>query len=172
MAYTYSKIATYTMGSTGSTSVDFLNIPQTYTDLLILVSARTTRSAFTDPLNLELNGSNTNDTAKDLESDGSAVVSGNFTTATEIMRVPSASSTASTFGNGSIYIPNYTSSNYKSSSGDSVTERNATTESYIKITAGLWSNTSPVTSIRIASQTGNTFVQYSTFHLYGIKAEL
>jgi hypothetical protein len=37
-----------------------------------------------------------------------------------------ASATAGTFSNSEIYIPNYTSSNQKSFSSDSVTENNAT----------------------------------------------
>ena len=45
MAYTYSKIASVTVGSGGSTSIEFLAIPQNYTDLVIKVSGRSARSA-------------------------------------------------------------------------------------------------------------------------------
>jgi hypothetical protein len=82
--------------------------------------------------------------------------------------VPSTA-TANTFSNGEIYIPNYTSSNFKSVSADNVQENNATAaDGYL--VSGLWSNTSPINSISIAS--GSNFAQHSTFHLYGIKAEL
>jgi hypothetical protein len=38
MAYTYSKLATYTVGSSSILSMAFLNIPQTYTDLVLKIS--------------------------------------------------------------------------------------------------------------------------------------
>ena len=84
------------------------------------------------------------------------------------MWVPGATATASTFGNGDIYIPNYAGSNYKSASADTVSENNAST-GYDDMTAGLWSNTAAITSIAISSFTSSTIIQYSTFYLYGIK---
>jgi len=168
MANTYTLIASSTVGSGGSAYIEFSSIPSTYTDLCVVFSARSNRSADTDPINLELNGSTINDSSRYLYGDGSSAASGSSTSQTEIARMPAANATASTFGNGLIYIPNYTSSNYKSSSGDSVTENNGTT-AYAKLSAGLWSDTSAVTSVKITSQTGNNFVQYSTAYLYGIK---
>jgi len=73
--------------------------------------------------------------------------------------------TASTFGNGQVYIPNYAGSNNKSTSADTVSEDNATL-AYSALTAGLWSNTAAITSITIAAVTN--FAQYSTAYLYGI----
>jgi hypothetical protein len=40
MAYTYSKIASVTIGSGGSSSINFIAIPQNYTDLILKLSAR------------------------------------------------------------------------------------------------------------------------------------
>ena len=78
--------------------------------------------------------------------------------------------TASTFGNAELYIPNYTSSNNKSFSADSVTENNATA-AYSQLIAGLWSNVTAITSLSLAPSSG-TFVQHSTATLYGVKAEV
>jgi len=164
-------ITSVTVGSGGTSSVTLPatgTIPATYTDLYVLLSARSNRSADSDPINLELNGSTANDTSRYIEGDGSSVSSGTAGgTQTEISRVPAANATANTFGNASIYIPNYASSNNKSSSGDAVTENNGTT-AFTKLTAGLWSDSTAVTTIRLVSQTGNNFVQGSTFYLYGI----
>lgn len=40
MANTYKKIATVTVGSGGTTSIQFTNIPNTYTDLVVMASLR------------------------------------------------------------------------------------------------------------------------------------
>ena len=65
---TMTKLATYTVGAGGDSSVTFSNIPQTYTDLVIRVSARTTRSASTlNILYVTFNGVTTNQTARVVE---------------------------------------------------------------------------------------------------------
>ena len=171
MAYTYSKIATYTVGSGGIPSVSFLNIPQNYTDLVVKMSIRDTYTgAVTRPFVLKINGSTTSYSARFLLGDGSSASSFTDTTG-YIGYETTASATANTFANVEVYLPNYTSSNYKSYSIDGVTENNGTTAN-ASLVASLWSNTSPVTSISLEPFSGNTFVQYSSFHLYGIKAEL
>jgi len=168
MATTYELISSVTVGSGGTANIEFTGIPATYTDLVVLLSARSNRAADSDPVNLEFNGSSSNDTSRYLEGDGSSAYSGTAGgTQTEIARIPAANATASTFGNALIYVPNYLSSNYKSSSGDAVTENNGTT-AFAKLVAGLWSSTSAITSVKLISQTSNNFVQYSTAYLYGI----
>jgi hypothetical protein len=167
MAYTYSKIATYTVGSGGVASIDFLNIPQTYTDLVLKLSARTAAGS-DDAFYVRFNNTTTGYSGKRLWANGSSVGSDSpeyFGT------VPYSSLTASTFGNAEVYIPNYTGSTNKSASTDATQENNATF-SVLTMVASLWSNTAPITSIKITSFTGSNFAQYSTAHLYGIKAEL
>jgi hypothetical protein len=164
MAFTYSKIANYTVGSGGVPSVSFLNIPQTYTDLFIKISCRLdTNDSFG---RINFNGTTT--TKLRLYGDGAGTASD--TNAIVDFRINPANSTASTFSNGSLYIPNYTSSNYKSYSIDTVYENNATT-AIMMLLSGLWSNTAAINSVTFLPQSGN-FVQYSSFHLYGIKAEV
>jgi hypothetical protein len=173
MAYTYSKLATYTVGSGGIKSVDFLNIPQNYTDLIIKYSSRETTAQAYGDLVMRFNGdSGTNYGILFLR--GSGTGSGSQTGSYSGIYLGSGvgnSATANTFGNGEVYIPNYTSSTYKSASGDSVGENNASL-AYASIGASVWNNTSPITSISITGYYGDTIMQYSTFHLYGIKAEL
>lgn len=167
MATTYELIDSYTVGSGGASSVTLGSggtIPNTYTDLLVKISSRF--SSAINNINLSLNGSTSNFSRKTLDGDGSSAASyggnDNF-----MVSSVSSSNTANTFGNAEVYIPNYTSSNYKSISVDGVAENNAT-QSYSDLNAMLWSNTAVITSITFTPSSGN-FVQYSTFYLYGIK---
>jgi hypothetical protein len=85
----------------------------------------------------------------------------------DILGIPAATSTANTFGNVAIYIPNYTSSNNKSISVDGVGENNATT-AFADLYAGLWANSSAITSITLYNIISD-FAEFSTATLYGIK---
>jgi len=163
MANTFKKIQTVTVGSGGASSIDFTSIPQTYTDLKIVLSGRTTDSGATTA-NVTFNGLSTNLSSRVLVGTGSSALSG---TDTKIpVRINWSTSTSSTFGNAEIYIPNYTSANNKSVSTDSVNENNAT-EAYMTLGAHLWSSTAAINQVTITPATGN-FVQYSTATLYGV----
>ena len=167
MPVTFIKIASATVGAGGTASINFTSIPNTYTDLLVLVSLRSTRGGGNvADVRAEFNGVTTGYTAKRLYGDGSAVGSDN-----SLASLGNASSqTANTFSSHYFYIPNYTSSNNKSFSLDSSTENNAT-GSYNTMSAYLWSNTAVITSVLIRDfSDGNTnnLVQYTTAVLYGI----
>ena len=168
MATTYKAIATVTVGSGGAASISFSSIPSTYTDLLILYSGRDVRTGDVySNWKIEFNGSSSNLSCRLLYGTGSSAASGTDTTIYGWQ--PGDSATASTFSNNLIYIPNYTSSNYKSVSIDTVEENN-TTSAYMGLTAGLWSNTAAITSITIKSYYASVNqAQYSTATLYGIK---
>ena len=168
MAYTYSKIATYTVGSGGIANIDFLNIPQNYTDLVLKLSLRNTANV--DWAGIRFNGVTTGYTNRAIQGTGAAVTSRNSTDPDLQVLTSENAFTASTFGNAEVYIPNYTSGNYKSWSIDTVLENNATT-AYMELGADLWSNTAPITSIKVYAQS-SLLAQYSTVHLYGIKAEV
>ena len=165
MAKTYSAIQTITVGSGGASSVTFSNIPQNYTDLVVKVSARSTST--TIGLQLEPNGSTSSITTINLEGRGSG--SGSYSSTNIVGYLVPSSATANTFANTEIYIPKYTSSNYKSVSADSVNENNGTS-AYSVLTAWLWSNTAAITSLVFQTDgpSTNSFAQYSTFTLYGI----
>jgi len=161
------------VGSGGASSVTFSSIPSTFTDLKVVTSIRTTRSN-TDPgadIQVYFNGSGgTAYSLKELRGIGSGTPGSGSTTGAAYLGFligHSSYGTANTFANTEIYIPNYTSSNYKSVSCDSVIENNGTT-AFANLYAGLWSNTSAITSITIADNNSSSFVQYSSFYLYGI----
>ena len=169
MANTFIKIQTITVGSGGVANVEFTSIPQTYTDLLILISMRTTRSATVDAINVGFNGGYSNLTSRELYGSGTGVGSGTDPSSNYVGYVSGDTATGSVFGNGAIYIPNYTSANFKSSSGDSVSENNGS-QSFQSFEANLFSNTAAITSIKLASYLSNNLMQYSTATLYGIKS--
>jgi hypothetical protein len=163
---TYTLIASNTVGSGGVASVTFSSIPTTYTDLVVLVSCRSSQvGAFADYGQITFNGSSSTFSYKDVYGNGSSASSTGASVNTIFVYQGNAA-TASTFGNASIYIPNYTSANNKSFSIDSVVENNGTT-GYDTLTAGLWSTTTAINSVGLAPASG-TWLQHSTFTLYGI----
>jgi len=144
-------------------SVTFSTIPQTYTDLKIVFSARNTTTE--NGVLLSFNGSSANLTNLRLYASGSSIAS--FSGSDLFAYGVRSDHTASTFGNTEIYIPNYTSSTYKSVLIDNANERDAAS-SEMALIAGLWSNTANITSIGLASTGAGTFAQHTTFYLYGI----
>jgi hypothetical protein len=148
-----------TLGS-NTASVTFSSIPQTYTDLKLVISSRTS-FATTSSLLFQPNGSTSNLTAKRIYGTGTTVLSDTGTNALQ----NGQDTTSNTFTNIEVYFPNYTSSNYKSFSLDGVMENNATF-AYAYMLAYLWSDTAAISSLTLAAD-GN-FVSGSTFYLYGI----
>ena len=165
MATTYEAIATVTVGSGGAANIEFTSIPATYTDILAVFSVRSD-SGNVDT-ELQFNSSTSNLSSRWLVGSGSGVSSASFGTSIQMGGSTKSTWTSNTFGNVSVYVTNYASSNNKSISIDSVSENNAT-EAYATLTAGLWSNSAAITSLKIKAGSGN-FVQYSTATLYGIK---
>jgi hypothetical protein len=161
MANTYKLIEAKTLSSSQS-SVEFTSIPQTYTDLLVKASLR--GDSTYDLCWIRFNSVSTNLSGKSLQGNGSSV---NSFAEAPYGRSQTSSSTANTFSSIEAYITNYASSDYKSISVDSVGENNAA-EAYLTVGAGLWSNTSAITSIQFVPSGGN-FVSGSTFYLYGVK---
>ena len=175
MAYTYSKLASVTIGSGGSSSIDFIAIPQNYTDLLLKTSLRSTLVDTEDWVSLQFNNSSvTAYSLRILYGNGTSALSLSTSSAADIQYSSVAvatNSTASTFSNAEYYIPNYAGSNNKSISIDGVSEANAT-KAFTTLNASLWANASPITSIKLFCDTTGNFAQYSTATLYGIKAEV
>ena len=164
MANTYQLIEAKTLTTT-TASITFSSIPQTYTDLLVLVSARGDAGGQRDCY-ISFNGSTSNFSNRFIEMSNNIISSG--TTARYIGPVSGTTTTANVFSNAAIYIPNYTGSTYKSFSGDFVAENNAQGTNAIDLSAQLWSDTAAITSVGFAPSSGS-FIQYSTFYLYGIK---
>lgn len=155
-------IETKTLGSAAA-SIEFTSIPQDGTDLVVWISAR---SASGDETRLALNGSTSNFSRRDLRGTGSSVSSSSGSD-NYLGEMGNSGQTADTFGSMSLYIPNYAGSTNKSYSVETVNENNATGASQ-RILAGLWSNTSAITSLTISTNSGQNIVAGSTISLYKI----
>jgi len=168
MPNTYTLLETITVGAAGASSVTFNSIPQTgYTDLILKISARTNYAGVYDFGYLTINGTNTG-TYRGLYGTGSAA--GSETAASlRPFYFNANTATASVFSSHDVYIPNYTSSNLKSVSVDNVTENNATS-AITSISALVNGSTSAVTQLSLSSGNSASFMQYSTFSLYGVSA--
>ena len=166
MANTYEIISKVTVGSGGTTVIDFTSIPSTYTDLLLKLSIRNSQSSgsWNDAV-ITFNG--TTYTLSQIRITGVPPATGSSTETSIRVRVNNAGTTANTFGNAELYFPNYTSANFKSISIDEVTENNATS-AWASLVAGLVQTTAAISRITITASTDN-WVENSTAYLYGIK---
>ena len=164
MTIAMQPIYTQTVGAGGAAIIDFNNIPQFYTDLMLVVSARNSVSNEADIVfNLDYGATRT---TRGIFGSGSVASS----SAPSDIRVyaTAPSQTASTFASSTLYIPNYASNTLKSMTSDSVQENNATA-SFLSLRAHLWNSTAAITNIRLgATGASGTFTQHSTFTLYGI----
>ena len=157
---TFTLIAAAT-ASGSSPTISFSAIPSTYTDLVVKFSLRSDTTGVTN-FNVTLNSANP--TQRNLE--------GASTSATTDLNTysyaPASGITASTYGNGELYIPNYLSSVAKSVTLDNVSENNATGSNRLELTVKLYSSvTSAVTSIALTDIYGN-WTNLSTAYLYGV----
>lgn len=150
-------------------TIELTNIPSTYTDLMMLVSARVDGSAFSafnDDTKIIINGgfSSSNFSYRNLFGEGSG--SGISDTWDGRNFTNNSQSTANTFSNMSVYVPNYAGSTQKSFTVDSIVETNGTPGRQL-IAAGVWNQTSAITSIGVRGSYG-LFVPGSSVTLYGI----
>jgi hypothetical protein len=158
-------ISSVTVGAGGAANITFSSIPGTYTDLVVVYSGRS--SGNDTDFQIRFNGSTTGYTVRYLAGSGSSAYSGNLTAYSLTAQVSWSATTANTFGSTIITIPNYAGSTNKSWSADSVSENNAST-AYQTLYAGVWANTSAITSITLQDIGADNHAQYSTAYLYGL----
>lgn len=155
--------------ASGVSSVTFSAIPQTYTDLILMISGRDSGNGSTvaNPGIKFNNDSGSNMSMRRVYADSPGASSTNSSAQNAIYDwyVSGSTSTASTFGATTIYIPNYTTANAKTFSIDTTYENNASLP-YMGFTAGLWNQTAAITVINLLAD--RTWAIGSTFSLYGI----
>jgi hypothetical protein len=172
MANTMTLIASNTVAAGGVSSVTFSIIPTTYTDLLLKVSHRSNVAGTPNgDSNLIINGETTNTNygeAFTYSTNGTAVVSSTGSPQNLGIRPNGNTSTANTFSNYEVYIPNYQLSQTKLVFFDGVDETNAAA-SFLTWANNKYINTAAITSIGIsAASYTQTILQNSTTYLYGI----
>lgn len=170
MPVTYTPIATgITTGS--SNSIVFTSIPQTYTDLLLVVNYRSQYASAYDNLYLYAdNTANGNYSSTWITGNGSSATSSRSTNdqyGSFVGYCPAASSASGTFGSTIIHIQNYTNTN----TFKTAIVRTNTADSFTTAAVALLRGTGAITSTG-AFNYGNAsnLVAGSTATLYGIKA--
>jgi hypothetical protein len=171
MATAITLISTVSVGSGGAANIEFTSIPATYTDLKLVLSGRTNRAAAGEEISIRVNGLTTGIySSRLLYALSSGAASALQSSATSLYggAIPAATATASTFGSLEMYLPNYTGSNNKSFSYESVFENNSTSAYELWVGAFLAATSSAISSINVFPANGGSYVQYSTAYLYGI----
>ena len=161
-------IESKTLAST-ATSITFTSIPQTFTDLVVFYNLRDANANAGNLIfghYISFNGSTSNFTQRYISVLTASLGSGT-TPARFLGWHPDRDGTANTFCNSAIYIPNYAGNTNKSYSVESTSEANSSRLAHT-ILAGLWSDTSAITSLTLSSDTGGTFAIGSLISLYGI----
>lgn len=166
MALVMTPIYTRVLTDNQTSTVTFNNIPQVYTDLKVVVSARQGGTQNSANAVLYLNGDTALGSFTLLFGNGSSTGSNRVSGYIDGFVTTAGTATASTFGNAELYIPNYTASNFKSIVSDSIYENNASVADQ-QFRAILWRSTNAITTLGISATVGN-FQQHSTFSLYGI----
>ena len=170
MPSTIETIYTRTAGSGGLGGFDFNNIPQTYTDLKVVISARSVTTGGLDSLGLMFNTVQTNVSNTQITGSGPSNASTSRSTYRAVMAIPGANQTANTFASIEIYIPNYRLSNFKQVIVDGGFSTTSTTVGRATFVADLWSQSTAITSLRFNTATsGQNFAEGSSFSLYGIR---
>ena len=164
MASTYSQIATTTLGS-AATSYTFSNIPQTYTNLVLVISPlrdATSGGYITAQFNSDT-GSNYSNTG--LLGNGTTTQSSRTSSQTFCYLNWSASTLSTTEPN--TIIASF--QNYSNTTTNKTYLARANAASVgVDAVVGLWRSTSAISTIAISRSTGS-FATGSTFTLYGIK---
>ena len=149
MALQLFKIASYEVENKGA-SVVFSSIPQGYTDLMVKVSAADSSGNQTIHFIIN-NDSASNYSERILRAYAAANVMSQVSLSRANIFSYSMGDTptvgAKIYNNMEIYIPNYTSANYKSISVDGAVDSNTSTVNEASLIAGLWSSTAAITSL-------------------------
>ena len=171
MPTTYEPIATTTLGSTAA-DITFTGISQSYTDLVVVVFARSTNASAEVAGFLRVgNGSidtGSNYSSTRLLGTGAAASSARATSVTRVAwdAIPANTSASGTFCATVISINNYSNATtYKT-----FLIRSNEPNNYVEATVGLWRNTAAINQVRIFGDGAADLAIGTVITLYGIKA--
>jgi len=164
----YESIATVTVGSGGSSTIDFTSIPSGFTHLQLRGINRNTTADNTFRLRFN-SDTGSNYSRHFLYGNGASALAaaGASQTSTGIGIIANSGNSASIFSAFVIDILDYKdTSKYKTMR--SLGGYDANGSGNVGLFSGVWMNTAAITSISLLSDSGNQN-QYSQFALYGIK---
>lgn len=173
MANTYIPLAKSVLTASQST-ITFSSIPSSYTDLILVCSAKNSRSDIAvSAMNMTFNNTGgtaysfTELTVTGLSSSTAGSARASSTSSISDIYISTDAGTANTFNTVEIYIPNYSGATNKIVGISSNMERNSD-YAYTAQIAGLFSDTTAINRIDLTAG-GYSFVSGSRFDLYGIK---
>lgn len=171
----FESIATVTVGAGGSSSISFTSIPSTFKHLQVRYIARCSRSDYTVA---SLYARFNSDSASNYSghylggNGGSAFAYGGANYSFSPAGVVAGTNvTANDFAAGVIDVLDYQNTNkYKTVRSLAGFNGNAAgTGDEINLQSGNWRNTNAISQIDFTLETGASFLQYSSFALYGIR---
>jgi hypothetical protein len=171
MAKAFELISTTTV-STAAFSFTLSSIPQTYTDLLLKINARSNFGSAGHEMQIITNSLTTGYSNRMAYVSGSSVLSANASNAfhTWAGGVVGTSANAAIFSNCEIYFPNYANTTTAKSMSADVTSGGNTAAGAMWINSGVNTNTAAISSLTLDCwQSFISFVAGTTFTLYGIK---
>jgi hypothetical protein len=159
---TYEPIATYTLSSSVSSQA-FTSIPGTYTDLVLVISAKNTVGQNYGNW-LQFNSSGGTDYSQTfLQVYNTSTQSGRNS---NIGYIEAGKTNANTFDANKININNYSNT----TTFKTILTRPNNGDFVSGALVGMWRNTSAITRIDVICETGANYTAGSTFTLYGITA--
>ena len=163
---TYDAISTQTLTSSAA-SVTFSSIPQTYTDLVLVVAVRYVASGGNG--SIQFNGdTGANYSYTRFDGNGTSATSGRSSNNSQIYLSTNGIGNTTDTSQINTSIQNYSNtSTYKTIISRAAW--NGSLGAEVDVRVGLWRSTSAISSILVAAYSQN-FSTGSTFTLYGIKA--
>lgn len=170
----YDALATYTVLSGGTSAIMFSGIPSTYTDLEIRAILKDTNTgADSQGLLMQYNGdSGANYSFHRLTGDGSSASAGSGTSQTSITvgGIIRSSSSASMFSSFIMTIKDYSNTSKNKTNRQILGwDTNNTTTGSIGEWSGAWYSTAAINSITFTIAGSESFAQYSSISLYGVR---
>lgn len=171
----FDSIATTTVGSGGTATVQFTDIPSTYTHLQIRTFARSAGTASDyHHIQIQFNSDTGNNYwGHGLYGTGSGVAAhndGGLGSRLLSINIPTTTQTSSTFNSGIIDILDYRNTN-KNKVVRSLGGFDSNGGGALGIYSGNWNSTNAITSIQLKVYQGSNFAQHSHFALYGIRSK-
>lgn len=167
----YESIMTVTVGSGGSSAIDFTVIPSTYKHLQIRAISRDNRASTANSVLIRMNSdTGANYAYHSVNGDGASATATGLASQTETYGYVNtcASSTSSAFATAVIDVLDYADTNKKKTIR-TLGGNDQNGSGFVRLASGLWNSTSAITAIRLYPDNSASFVQHSSFALYGIK---
>ena len=169
-ASSYESIATVSVGSGGASDITFSSIPSTYTHLQVRAIMRGTFSGTLVSFFCQINGETGSFySSHHVGGTGSSTYAyaGSTQTYIELNDIAADTNTASTYSTMVMDILDYKDTNkYKTTRG--LLGRDFNGSGQLELNSGLYQKTTAISSIKFYLG-ANSFKQYSSFALYGIK---